>query len=201
MKKKLLIIFAAVGLLLTVGPSVSNANVTVEFGEVDLPSLTLLDGTGHFAPFGLAFEDTTYYAVDPRLPPAGSDNRGITTTSGPDSIMTVVFTPAVISVTADWAVIGNTQITATAYDRMGNVLDVQSATGSPPPGIPFAITHGSFTFVGPGGMSIAKLEFDDGPGAISVGKLGYVPVPAPGAILLGSIGVCLVGWLRRHRTL
>jgi hypothetical protein len=200
MKKKLALIVVAVTMLLTVGTPVSNANVTVEFSEVDLPSLTLLDGTAHFAPWGLGFGDTTYYSVDMRLPPAGSDDRGITTTSGND-IMTVIFSPGVISVTADWAVIGDTQITATAYSAMGSVLDTQSATGNPPLSIPFDTSHGSFTFLGPGGIGIAKITFGGGPGAISVGKLEYMPIPAPGAILLGGIGVCLIGWLRRHRTL
>jgi hypothetical protein len=180
-----------VGLIFAASPPPAQAGITVEFSEVSLPTITLLDGTPHFNPYGLAFEDTTYYAIDSRFVGAGVDNVGITTTGGQDNLMTIVFLNPAVSFLADWVAIGSSDIYATAYDSGGGVLAGFGAGGA-------GTYYGSFGYTG---SPVSKLTFHDGIGQIGVGRIEFEAIPAPGAILLGSIGVGVVSWLRRRRTL
>lgn len=199
-------ICVVVALTITLGAPVSKASITVEFNEVDLPSHTLLAGTSYFDAYGLAFEDEPFYAVDSRFIGAGVDDRGITTGEEEDdgggggrrkdesSLMTVVFIQPVTSFTVDYVTIGGNTINGTSYDLDGNPSAGFSSSG-----------YGTWSVSG--GL-IKKITFFydkpyDGTGMIGVGRIEFEPepIPAPGAILLGSVGVGLVGWMRRRRAL
>jgi hypothetical protein len=59
-------------------------------------------------------------------------------------------------------------------------------------------TTGIITFAKP---ATTLMFTDSNIGAIRIDDLSVTTTPAPGAVLLGGLGVCLVGWLRRRNTL
>ena len=78
--------------------------------------------------------------------------------------------------------------------------DPYSAGGLIFPSSPFSDVHGP-TGVGGGAPVTHWISSIDSPGAYTIELTGATTIPAPGAILLGSIGVGFVSWLRRRRTL
>ena len=79
-----------------------------------------------------------------------------------------------------------------AYGPYGNLLATLSNTTT-------GVNTTDLSALGKIGM-IYFNSVADGAGA-DFDNLSFSPVPAPGAIVLGGIGVGLISWLRRRRTL
>jgi len=96
-------------------------------------------------------------------------------------------------------VTGNTDVTLKAYASDGSLLGSASTGGANYVGAGTGLSPNIFLSVSAPG--IAYVEFSDTGNTYVVDDFTFQAIPAPGAILLGGIGVGLVGWLRRRRTL
>ena len=79
--------------------------------------------------------------------------------------------------------------TLSLYDSGGSLLEQHTV----------AIGANVYAVITRGAFDISRLVISGD--CFAIDDLQFNAIPAPGAILLGSIGVGLVGWLRRRRTL
>jgi len=180
-------------------------------------------GSGLAAPTVIDFESLAdLEVVDNQFLGLGADFGGTTSILRAGSSLTPAFPPnsgsnvifddpqlgtgiiRVDAVGSLWAmaggyVTGNRNVILTAYASDNSVLGSASTGGANYIGAGTGLLPNIFLSVTAPG--IAYVQFSDSGNTYTVDDFTLQPIPAPGAILLGSIGVGLVSWLRRRRTL
>ena len=208
MKKKLIILFIAVGLSLTLATT-SFARATLDLnadslttGLYDTPNLGPLTFSTALGPVTFEGEITNSWDADPEFKDAGA-LVNIFDVPHVNPWAELSWSNFEVS-SAEFIYGGNAgNITIEARDIGGNVLDsfYQADTYGGQPAGPITLYAG---YTGNVENSIRSLWWTDTSGTNEMAALDNITltiIPAPGAILLGSIGVGFVGWLRRRRTL
>lgn len=188
----------------------THAAVTVDFTQIDYSTYgSIVNLTDQLADYGVTFSDVYRY-IDNRDPwleldPDGSDtwytgDYGFGIANGvlegqliTITVGTVYFTNPTPYVEIDWWDIYTGQIHIIAYDSSDNIVDLFDG--------PTTSTNDSGTVILSGSNLISYLTFNNSGGLVQIANMTFSPIPAPGAILLGGIGVGLVGWLRRRKVL
>lgn len=210
--KKLLLIFTVLSLM--AAPALALPTYTLD--ATDLASMTVMWDTGSNLLTGLGIETDGDYADNVTLTTfdvgfeatmkltATDLDLGIGLTSPPVADLSSYGTYALIFANDNddiWSVNlyientnGGTVITESSPVEIvgsGGIVeinwDISGITRTNITGIGFVITSG--------------LDGGEYPSAGDAFHLSVSPIPAPGAILLGSMGVGFVGWLRRRRSL
>ena len=206
MKKKLIVFCIAVGLSLTLAAP-SFAAMTLDLNADSLTTGTYSSTSPLIipTPFGnVEFVGQIYDSTgnDAEFIAAGASGKVFDVgdyTIGKTASLTFDFDPKYEVRDVTFIYGGNVaKITVLAMDSSATVLDslVNAPTDNGDPAGPVTLYAGF-------GNSIAKLQWVDTDGLkfAALDNIALEVIPAPGAILLGSIGVGFVGWLRRRRTL
>jgi hypothetical protein len=189
MKKLLMVCVVLIGIA-----GLVNAAPTTLITFDEFPLGTVIDT--EYAPLGVVFTAATYN------PPVISMNGAMPTQpilrpdGGPSMYrgdFWILFLTPAAEVQFDsgyWDGLGTGVINV--YDQYMNPMASLTNTTT-------GVNVTSLSGLGPiGGIYFNSVA--DGAGA-DIDNLAFSPIPAPGAIVLGGIGVGLIGWLRRRRTL
>jgi hypothetical protein len=197
--KKIILIFVLC--LSLAGANKARAAPTIVIDFESLADLEVVDD--QFLALGADFGGTASVlqagtTLNPLFPP----NSGVNVIYDDPSLGSGII--RVDAVSSLWAfaggyVTGNTDVTLTAYAIDGTVLGSASTGGANYVGAGTGLLPNIYLSVAAQG--IAYVEFSDTGNTYVVDDFTLQAIPAPGAILLGGIGVGIVGWLRRRRTL
>jgi hypothetical protein len=204
--KKLVMICVVLGFLFAVCPTVSNASIITSPSDPALSGATVIDfeaqTLGSYT--SLVIGDVTFTANDNHLMIDNAFNgqyntQGIYLDNGTYenigfSSMTINFGNEVTAFGFNWGASDYSWV-LTAYDASNNPLETYNLPITGPS------NSGDFVGLAANGIDYAVLSTSGSYDWIMIDNFTFKPIPAPGAILLGSIGVGLVSWLRRRRTL